>query len=172
MRAAPLSQVIRDAAEPHAHRGPRLIYEIAPEYGLDMAEPIVQRRAEVMHGLRNLVQNAVDFAANQVDVSVSWSTTEIAITISDDGPGFPPQVIGRIGDPFVRHPDQSRPGYEGMGLGLFIAKTLLERSGATLTFANRSGTGASVTVIWPSAALTSQSAASRAALGPNERNIS
>ena len=99
-------------------------------------EPTIHRRAEVIHGLRNLTQNAVDFAAEQVDVTLRWTGDEISIQITDDGPGFPPQVIGRIGDPFVRHPDSARPGYEGMGLGLFIAKTLLERSGARLSFKN------------------------------------
>ena len=82
----------------------------------------------------------------------------------DDGRGYAPQVIGRIGDPFVRRRSMSdlsqRPGYEGMGLGLFIAKTLLERTGAELSFANGAEkyggvdgkserTGAIVEVVWP-----------------------
>jgi two-component system sensor histidine kinase RegB len=83
----------------------------------------------------------VDFARSTVWVEGEWTSRRIIIRITDDGEGFPPSVIGRIGDPFVRarRPDpevEKRPGYEGMGLGLFIAKTLLERSGAELSFAN------------------------------------
>ena len=84
-------------------------------------------------------------------------------------PGYPPQLLGRIGDPFMRGrdprpADPRRPGYEGMGLGLFIAKTLLERTGAELSFANGTDpfltmserpnrSGAIVEAIWHSADL-------------------
>ena len=87
------------------------------------------------------MQNAVDFARTTVWIEGEWTDRTLTVRIVDDGEGFPPNSIGRIGDPFVRfrrlEPQSStRPGYEGMGLGLFIAKTLLERSGADLTFAN------------------------------------
>ena len=103
--------------------------------------PIVHRDAAVIHGLRNLIQNAVDFAETRVWIQYDWTASQITLRIVDDGPGYPTNVIHRIGDPFVRErrSDQDlthRPEYEGMGLGLFIAKTLLERTGATLTFAN------------------------------------
>ncbi len=140
MRRAPLETVVREAAEPHADRGKEIHIDARAKHGADMRQPIVDRRPEVIHGLRNLVQNAVDFAATTVWVEISWSDERIHLKISDDGPGFSPQVMGRIGDPFVRlrrgPPAPQRPGYEGMGLGLFIAKTLLERSGAELSFAN------------------------------------
>ena len=93
----------------------------------------------MISGLRNLIQNAVDVAENSVWVDIRWGADEISVTISDDGPGYPTHLIGRIGDPFVRQKGRrsdQRPEYEGMGLGLFIAKTLLERSGGELTFAN------------------------------------
>ena len=97
----------------------------------------------MIHGLRNLIQNAVDFARTTVWVDGEWTDRRITIRIVDDGEGYPPQVIGRIGDPFVRSRRsaqelEKRPEYEGMGLGLFIAKTLLERTGAELSFANAS----------------------------------
>ena len=169
LRLAPLSQMVRDAAEPHAQRGRAIVYDVAPGPGGAEGEPTIHRRAEVIDGLRNLTQNAVDFAAEQVDVTLRWTGDEISIQITDDGPGFPPQVIGRIGDPFVRHPDSARPGYEGMGLGLFIAKTLLERSGARLSFKNlnQADGGASVRVVWPTRNLAPEPEAGRAALGPN-----
>ncbi|NKB29304.1 MAG: ActS/PrrB/RegB family redox-sensitive histidine kinase [Rhodobacteraceae bacterium] len=169
LRIAPLSQVVQDAAEPHAQRGRSIVYDIGPGDGGSDAEPSIQRRPEVIHGLRNLTQNAVDFATRQVQIRLRWTQNHISITITDDGPGFPPQILGRIGDPFVRHPDTSRPGYDGMGLGLFIAKTLLERSGANLVFSNLSEAneqcGARVVVTWPMDVL----AADRMPLGPNQR---
>jgi two-component system, sensor histidine kinase RegB len=165
MRQAPLETLVREAAEPHVGRGKTVEFHVLAGPGANARQPNVLRRPEVIHGLRNLVQNAVDFARSTVWVDCEWTETRIVIRISDDGDGFPPQVIGRIGDPFVRarRQDQDlslRPQYEGMGLGLFIAKTLLERTGAELSFANASDaflspsespvrSGAVVEAIWP-----------------------
>ncbi len=165
LRQAPLSTVIQEAAEPHLNRGKTIHYEELPGSDDDDPQPSILRRPEVIHGLRNLIQNAVDFADDNIWVETSWSEDSISVRIVDDGPGYPPQLIGRIGDPFVRKrknaADRSaRPEYEGMGLGLFIAKTLLERSGAELSFANGSDhykqrkstierRGAIVMVVWP-----------------------
>ncbi|MCH5375054.1 MAG: ActS/PrrB/RegB family redox-sensitive histidine kinase [Planctomycetes bacterium] len=143
LRQAPLSAVISEAAEPHMHRGKTIHLQEHPGQGADAQQPAVLRMPGIIHGLRNLIQNAVDFAHGNVWVESMWTDDIISIRILDDGPGFPPQLIGRIGDPFVRHrrgdsEQRARPEYEGMGLGLFIAKTLLERSGAELSFANGS----------------------------------
>ncbi|MBP9048238.1 MAG: ActS/PrrB/RegB family redox-sensitive histidine kinase [Tabrizicola sp.] len=141
LRQAPLSAVLREAAEPHLARGKRVDFAFGPVQDGDDAQPTILRRPEIIHGLRNLVQNAVDFARSAVWIEGEWTSHRIIIRITDDGQGFPSSVIGRIGDPFVRArradaEAERRPGYEGMGLGLFIAKTLLERSGADLSFAN------------------------------------
>lgn len=141
LKRAPISAVVSEAAEPHSDRGKAIHYDVAPSDGTSEVQPIVDRTPEVIHGLRNLVQNAVDFAQSTVWVDIRWTGKTITVRITDDGPGYPAQLLGRIGDPFVsarRDPsaDSERPEYAGMGLGLFIAKTLLERSGAELTFAN------------------------------------
>lgn len=141
LRQAPLSTVIHEAAEPHMQRGKDVHFHEGPGEGGDVEQPSILRQPEVIHGLRNLIQNAVDFANRNVWVQSEWTEEQITIRIMDDGRGYPPHLIGRIGDPFMRRrradPDaKARPGYEGMGLGLFIAKTLLERSGAELKFAN------------------------------------
>ena len=175
LKRAPLETVIEEAAEPHMGRGKAMTFDLVP--GVDQAarQPVVLRRPEVIHGLRNLIQNAVDFAKSEVRIEMSWTEESIVVRIVDDGAGFPQQLIGRIGDPFVRRrradDDRARrPGYEGMGLGLFIAKTLLERSGARLSFANggEHGGGAIVQVEWPRDMLDA-AAASEAedALGEN-----
>ncbi|PKP83737.1 MAG: two-component sensor histidine kinase, partial [Alphaproteobacteria bacterium HGW-Alphaproteobacteria-2] len=177
MRHAPLGAVLEEAAEPHSGRGIVIHYDLAAEPGAAGAQPQIRRRPEVIHGLRNLVQNAVDFARTQVWVDARWSGDRIVVRIADDGPGYPPDLIGRIGDPFLRRrrdeADRAlRPEYEGMGLGLFIAKTLLERSGAEVSFANAADagggrSGAIVEVAWPLRALALDAAAQAAPLGQN-----
>ena len=162
LRQAPLMTVLEEAAEPHRMRGKTFTFTLGPDAGDAADQPAILRRPEVIHGLRNLMQNAVDFAATTVWVEANWSDTVISVRIFDDGTGFPPHILGRIGDPFMRRrpSDRSnarRPEYEGMGLGLFIAKTLLERSGAELRFANGPDSapktdtpvGAVVKVTWP-----------------------
>lgn len=176
MRQAPLETVVEEAAEPHVARGKSVQFfqKHADEAGL--AHPVIQRQPEIIHGLRNLIQNAVDFADEAVRIETTWSQTGISIRILDDGPGFPPQVLGRIGDPFVRRGSRTRStgarsAYEGMGLGLFIAKTLLERSGATLRFANRSEdntSGAVVQVTWPREKIDAPTSETAHGLGQNK----
>jgi two-component system sensor histidine kinase RegB len=111
----------------------------------------------MLYGLGNLVENAIDFAASKVDVEARWTKDQVSIVIADDGDGFPPYVLEQLGEPYVTtrpaHTDRQDHADEhiGMGLGFFIAKTLLERSGATLALANRPlpKGGAIVTVSWP-----------------------
>lgn len=183
MHTAPLEAVIDEAAEPHQNRGKQIMFSAEPVHGGSPRMPIIYRRPEIIHGLRNMIQNAVDFADSKVWVMAQWSTQEITVRIMDDGPGYPPHLLGRIGDPFVRQrkgasQQKKRPEYEGMGLGLFIAKTLLERSGATLSFANGSDPfltganrseqrGAVVEVVWPSSKIGVSAEAQLAALGEN-----
>lgn len=173
LRQAPLMTVVQEAAEPHVNRGKSVEFTLDPAAGDATQQPAILRQPEIIHGLRNLVQNAVDFARAQVFVEAHWNDETITLRIMDDGRGFPLQLLGRIGDPFVRRRKtsaerQQRPEYEGMGLGLFIAKTLLERSGAELTFANGHDpygnadastphVGAIVEVIWPRAKIDARS---------------
>ena len=160
MRSAPLETVLQDAAGPHQDRGKEILFLIDS----DGPQPVIARQPEVIHGLRNLIQNAVDFASSEVWIKASWGEDTVSVSIADDGPGYPTSILNRIGDPYVqarkdRREQIDRPGYDGMGLGLFIAKTLLERTGAVLHFANQipdandeSGlaetNGATVTVRW------------------------
>jgi two-component system, sensor histidine kinase RegB len=154
LRRAPVLAVVQEAAEPHMNRGRQVLIAGAPSGPDEALQPVILRRPEIVHGLRNLVQNAVDFARDQVRIDVAWSEETVAVAIADDGRGFPVQLLGRIGEPYLRgardQPGEGR-GREGMGLGLFIAKTLLERTGARLTFENGpadTAPGATVTVAW------------------------
>ena len=158
LRSTPWSALVREAAEPHLDRGKIVLFTFSDNDEFDTKQPQTMRKPEVIHGLRNLIQNAVDFSRSNVQIDVGWDQTHVCVKIFDDGPGFEAQVLNRIGDPFVRSRKRSklisdRPGYDGMGLGLFIAKTLLERSGAKLDFSNGIGVddlgGAVVFVSWP-----------------------
>jgi two-component system sensor histidine kinase RegB len=184
-RSTPISALLEEAAEPHMARGKDIRFNhVAQTEGAGANQPNVKRQPEVIHGLRNLIQNAVDFARDTVWVESRWSEAAIVIRIMDNGPGYPPQMLGRIGEPLLRRrsglPDAQRPGYEGMGLGLFIAKTLLERSGADLSFANGAESfdrttelaqrrGAFVEVVWPRAALEAPETKEGRGLGENTR---
>jgi two-component system sensor histidine kinase RegB len=123
------------------------------------SEPMLQRNPAIAYGLSNIIENAAEFAAHEVVVEARWSTAEVMVAVRDDGPGFAQEIIDRLGDPFVT----TRKGYgagdegaaleqqhEGMGLGFFIAKTLLERSGADVSLANKPAPdhGAIVHISW------------------------
>ncbi|MCH8467274.1 MAG: ActS/PrrB/RegB family redox-sensitive histidine kinase [Roseinatronobacter sp.] len=165
LRRAPLQAVLQEAAEPHVNRGKQVHFLLEPGPGGQAEQPLILRRPEIIHGLRNMIQNAVDFARADVWVQAEWTDQRLRLHIRDDGPGFPPQILRFIGEPFIRRRREAerqkdRPGYEGMGLGLFIAKTLLERSGARVKFANHDGRaadmpgrpklhGALITLDWP-----------------------
>jgi two-component system sensor histidine kinase RegB len=121
----------------------------------DGPEPKCRRSPGVVHGLDNLVDNAIDFAAGKVIVEARWTRDQVRIEIRDDGPGFAPEILLRVGEPYVTTRGGERRerdgGGGGLGLGLFIAKTLIERSGAQIAFANAEppATGAIVRIVWP-----------------------
>ncbi|ESX96966.1 MULTISPECIES: ActS/PrrB/RegB family redox-sensitive histidine kinase [unclassified Mesorhizobium] len=143
----PLTSLVEEVTAPHRDFGISIKLRPGERVG---PEPVGRRNPGVIYGLGNLVENAVDFARNSVTVRWSWDELDVTFSIIDDGPGFPPEIIDRIGEPYM----STRQGNEaggGLGLGLFIAKTLLERSGATLDFRNSSGLGegAIVQISWP-----------------------
>jgi two-component system sensor histidine kinase RegB len=143
-----LSSLMEEVAAPHRSFG----VELAVTPGASAGEPVLARNAGILYGLGNLVENAVDFARNRVEFSATWDDSFITVSIRDDGPGFSATMIERVGEPFLttRSRDPEAKG-GGLGLGLFIAKTLLERSGATVEFGNSPKAeiaGAQVTVSW------------------------
>ncbi len=139
-----LEALLREAAAPHEERGITIKF-VADGVGVLR----VKRSPEFIHAVRNIVENAVGYANSLVQVSAGWDEDTVSITIVDDGPGFDPQIIRRLGEPYVttRHPTPGRDG--GLGLGLFIAKTLLERTGATVEFGMSSTGGAEILIEWP-----------------------
>ena len=157
----PISALAEAAGLPHHLDGIHVIYATTSNDDTS-AEPLVPHTPEIMHGLGNLIQNAIQFARQEVTVSIHWDDWTILVDIGDDGPGFPPQLLGRVGQPYISGRDvSSRGGASGkggtphMGLGIFIAQSLLERTGARLEFGNLEEGGAQVVVEWDRAAIES-----------------
>ncbi|WP_261405570.1 ActS/PrrB/RegB family redox-sensitive histidine kinase [Chenggangzhangella methanolivorans] len=145
-----MAHLIEDVVAPHRNFG----VELAVTFRGEGPEPRWRRNPSVLYGLGNIVENAVDFASARVEITARWSQAQVEITVEDDGPGFASDVMARLGEPYMSRREADRPATMeggGLGLGFFIAKTLLERSGARLSLGNRAApaTGARVTVVWP-----------------------
>ncbi|MFN3656197.1 MAG: ActS/PrrB/RegB family redox-sensitive histidine kinase [Pseudolabrys sp.] len=148
----PLTALIEEAVAPHRNFGVAIEVRTPSDGG---NVPVGARNPAILYGLGNLLENAVDFARERVTVEARWDNETIEVSISDDGPGFAPEIIARIGEPYVtsrrRKDKENEDEATGLGLGFFIAKTLLDRSGATLTLVNRRAPdhGATITLRWP-----------------------
>jgi two-component system sensor histidine kinase RegB len=146
-----LVPLIEEVVAPHRNFGVSIGVTLPADRS---GEPVGARNPGILYGLGNLVENAVDFARERVVVDAVWTAEAIDVTISDDGPGFAPEVMDKIGEPYVtsrrRKSADSDNEPTGLGLGFFIAKTLLERSGATLAYENRAfpDRGATIKVRW------------------------
>ncbi|MGB8602571.1 MAG: ActS/PrrB/RegB family redox-sensitive histidine kinase [Rhizomicrobium sp.] len=169
----PVCALLNDLADAYRDLGIDLtITPAAPNRS--QSQPQVWRAPELLHGLGNIIENATDFATTKVTMEAAWNSRELRIVISDDGPGFSPEIFERIGEPYTT----SRPGYhvlpentlappaaengkhEGMGLGFFIAKTLLEKTGGTVRAVNPAEGGARVSVVWPRGAIDGETSPS------------
>lgn len=142
----PVHVLVQAAAERHQQEHVRFSFNNLPIHDDGkLSEPVVTRSPEIIHGLGNIIQNAVQFASSTVYISTGWDTETIRVTIRDDGPGFPPGLLERLGEPYI----SSRGSAGGhMGLGVFIAQTLLQRSGAGIAFRNDVAGGAMVDILW------------------------
>jgi two-component system sensor histidine kinase RegB len=148
-----LLELVREVVEPYVG-GEDVRVEGVVTGPPHMAAPDLWRRKEVLHALAAMVENAYDFARGEILVTVRFDAERVAIEVKDDGPGFAPQVLAKLGEPYVTSrpgAEGSRTGHIGLGLGFFIAKTLLERTGAEVDFRNGPKFGAIVTARWPRA---------------------
>lgn len=161
-----IDTLMKEAAEPFLDMpsGPTIL--IQSDVCGDIPEPILRRRPEIIYGLRNLIENAAGFADSEVLIASKWSGDVLKISVFDDGPGFSPDVLARLGEPYVSSRDGRRSGgwrKSGMGLGFFIAKTLLEGTGASIAYDNQTWGkgearyGAAVSATWPREALPTAS---------------
>lgn len=143
---APLSAALRAIGEEFGRPG--VTVEVVSRSPDGTPEPEVALPPEIRHSVANLVDNAIRFAESRVDIEVESSRERLRVTIRDDGPGFAPDVLDWIGEPYL----STRHDQGGLGLGVFIACTLLARTGAKLHFGN-TRQGAEMRIEWPAGAL-------------------
>jgi two-component system, sensor histidine kinase RegB len=147
----PLSTLIEEAVAPHRDFGVAIKVRLAVAA---TKEPAVARNPAILYGVGNILENAVDFARTTVEVNAWWNADTVEMIVSDDGPGIAPDMLKRIGEPYLsrrRSADEGHRERPGLGLGVFIARTLLERTGAKVSFSNRTfpDHGAVVSIAWP-----------------------
>ncbi|WP_291847897.1 ActS/PrrB/RegB family redox-sensitive histidine kinase [Bradyrhizobium sp.] len=147
----PLSTLIEETVAPHRDFGIEIKVRLAVAA---TREPVGARNPAILYGVGNILENAVDFARKRVEVNAWWNADTVEIVIADDGPGIAPDLLKRIGEPYLsrrRGADEAQRPRAGLGLGVFIARTLLERTGAKVSFTNRTfpDHGAVVRIVWP-----------------------
>ncbi|MEZ5995884.1 MAG: ActS/PrrB/RegB family redox-sensitive histidine kinase [Hyphomonadaceae bacterium] len=149
LQRAPIRALLEEVTSAHQGLGADIVIDAQGEGPIE-----IRRMPEIVHSLGGIVENAVGFAQSRVEIEARWDEATLSVTISDDGPGFAPGVINRLGEPYLTQRDEEGAA-GGLGLGFFISKTLLERTGAKLTMRNRKlpGQGAIVQIIWPRAAI-------------------
>jgi two-component system sensor histidine kinase RegB len=142
----PLPALVESAGEPYRRPDVTLSFTAGPATPeAPVTAPLVTRSAELIQGLGNLLQNALQFARREVRVTTAWTRHEVLVEIVDDGPGFAADILESLGEPYM----STRAGEGGhMGLGVFIAKNLLARGGGAVSFANVPSGGARVVVRW------------------------
>ena len=149
-----LRQLVQEVIEPHANASKEVRVEAIVTGAKDVKTPDIRRLPEITHAFTTFVENAVDFAKSEILVSARFDAESITVEVRDDGPGFAPEILAKLGEPYVTSrpgAEGSRTGHIGMGLGFFISKTLLERTGAVVTFHNAKPRGAVVAARWPRA---------------------
>lgn len=155
------SALVEEAAAPYLGGRRPIEIDVLP----DGEAPLIARSPEIVHALGNLIDNALRYCATEVEIILDWTPERIFATVRDDGTGFDPEILQVLGEPYVT----TRDG-EGMGLGVFIAKTLLEHTGARVKFANRVPAGAQVAIEWTRAILEVPSAITRPRSGERPRS--
>lgn len=141
---ATLAQILVQALSPHTL--PHLTVDIDNLLPEEWRDYPILITPELLHGLGNLLQNACQFARRHVTITLTAEADTIRIIIQDDGPGFSHHILHRLGEPYVSGRGDSNGG--NLGLGVFIARTLLERTGADIMFEQRDNEGATQVIRW------------------------
>tara|TARA_Y100001970_G_scaffold280464_1_gene389502 strand:- start:181 stop:1461 length:1281 start_codon:yes stop_codon:yes gene_type:complete len=115
----------------------------------DSNPKIISKSIEIVYGLRNFIGNANKFSKNTVFINLKSDSETTEVAIEDDGPGYPKDIISKIGEPYLKSNYLTEKQKEGLGLGLFIGKTLLEKNFASVNCGNsKTRSGAEVVIRW------------------------
>ena len=137
---------------------PRLIYEIVKDYELDTIELdiqidnyfedsnfIISRKPEIVHSLSNIIENAYQYAKQKININLISKDEFVILEIINDGEEFPGSILPILGEPYVK---KNEKNHSGIGLGLFIAKNLINKTQGRIEFENIENIGACVRIIW------------------------
>ncbi|MDC3171866.1 ATP-binding protein, partial [Pelagibacteraceae bacterium] len=137
---------------------PRLINEITKDYERESIKLNIEvdksfedlnftitRKPEIVHSLSNVIENAFQHAKSKVTIKMSLSGENVILEIIDNGNGFPADILPILGEPYVK---KNEIDHSGMGLGLFIAKNLINKSLGKIEFINLVNEGACVKISW------------------------
>jgi two-component system sensor histidine kinase RegB len=137
---------------------PRLINEIVKDYELDTIELdikidnyfkesnfIISRKPEIVHSLSNIIENAYQYAKQKININLISKDEFVILEIINDGEGFPGSILPILGEPYVK---KNEKNHSGIGLGLFIAKNLINKTQGRMEFKNIENIGACVRIIW------------------------
>ncbi len=185
--------LLLEASQPYEKKGKQIIFRlngvIQGHEGISIKEkmiPMIRREPELIHGIRNIVHNALRFSESSIDINLIVNSKKIKLEIIDDGKGFPYDVTSMIGEPFLKSRDlysintKSKTSEEGMGLGLFIANILLERTKGQLKFSNvkqienggkKRVKGAKVEISWERSSIEVLERDEEAKIKENPRNV-
>jgi len=109
----------------------------------------ITKSIEIVYGLRNFIGNANKFSKEVIYINLKSDSEITEITVEDDGNGYPKDVLSKIGEPYLRSKDLTDKSKTGLGLGLFIGKTLLEKNFALINCGNsKTRSGAKVVIKW------------------------
>ena len=111
----------------------------------------IPKSIEIIYGLRNFIGNANKFAKEKIFITLKSNNDFSEVIIEDDGEGYPSEILSKIGEPYLRPFKKKRESQTGLGLGIFIGKTLLEKNFASINCQNsKTRTGAEVSIRWRS----------------------
>ncbi|MCK5041369.1 MAG: HAMP domain-containing histidine kinase, partial [Sphingomonadales bacterium] len=156
LRRLPVEALVQLAIDNHKTDDREIIIKLQGEgKGGSGEQPMVSNKPEIIHGIGNFIENAVGFSSQTIEIHIGWDDDVLRISILDDGPGFDRTVVDKLGEPYISTRDELEGVDEavagGLGLGVFIAKTLIERTGGQVSFGNSMMGGAQIDIVWPRA---------------------
>jgi two-component system sensor histidine kinase RegB len=108
---------------------------------------LITKKIEIIYSLKNIIDNALKFSSNKIEIFLLSNEDELRIKVEDDGEGFSKQILRFLGDPYINKKDIEN-NKDGLGLGIFITKVFLERLSAIINFYNLEDKGAAVDISW------------------------
>ena len=118
-------------------------------YDQDSNPKKITKSIEIIYGLRNFIGNAYKYSFSKIFINLRTDNKLSEITIEDDGEGYPSDILSKIGEPYLKSPNSKNREKAGLGLGIFIGKTLLEKNFASIICRNsKTRSGAEIIIKW------------------------